>query len=1427
MKIWHSDDFENREDLSDKIKKGIVNKGDHFEGTVGKIIESGAFVHMAYDPKNHFKWFDGYIPQKEFSSDIDIGRDLIVESTIKDYIFNIDDAGNERMQITLSLKGDSSHGHLQDNSLNLTKEYADNFNPIDTSDLEVDGAYSVSIIPVKEDIEIYKYLLANMKSLGSEIPKLEDIPVEERCSLILDNLFRPDFNTQVYIRNLSMNDNLRLGLRCKRVLGDWLDTELNLPVKQSLLIEGVLINMNKTISVSKICIIPNSEECMPYEIECELMPVNMTSAGSTRLSEIVVQVPSLYKTTEYQLELWEDYLKWRKKIVETQLIGCKYIDRYYDSDAKQIVFTLVAKDEETYRDIRGKLKDNVLAYSNNYSDKDWEFSLNRDAKSRDVKKELLGKRGKVIKEYYWKEKNADLVNSDYSILEDLRKTYPNPYIIKVPYGLSPQVEQYISENELSDDGIELYIKGTVLPEYPTDGFIALSAAGEFILIKRLQNAIEQLKRGENYSPRLCNWIFDSKNARKAEDNNVELEWKNKDIESNEFQKKAVLGILNAPDLFLLQGPPGTGKTTVIAEAIYQLIKQGKRVLLSSQSNDAVDEALNRLSNDPMVRAFRIGRKKNDLDERTNRYSEDTVLSEFYKSISSKINEKFLLIWEQNEKLKNQYEFDLRDLKNYSDDLTDLINKSSNLSKKIEELNKSKNGIINEIGKITQEYFDKIDESKQLPNFKSFIHDDKSDVPFFLSKKQLQYIEKDITEAVSICWSYGFAILPYEIDFRSQSPMNSNELLKILITNFKRIMELKEFLDANQDSNLNENLELLSVQQELNIIAAKMKNPALSDYEYEKFFNENNELMRRQRKMLHSSHSKGDVIKNYKDLFLSDIDNVDSIRNLIPQVCDYYKSFIKKMEEKLNELSTLSSSNENMENLDKQKRSIEGKIKVCNQELENTLYAIKHKQSTLADLRKKYEIPSDSTEKDIDYKINELIKENQNKINDSREIRDYWGSTLEAFKKRLDEVSVDEKSIRFENEMFLKNYIKACNVVGISCTADPRFLEDKDFSDFDVVIIDEVSKATPPELLLSLMKGRKTVLVGDHRQLPPTFGQHEGSFKTFANQVQNSEEYDDETKKIMTMDYLKKYKDMVTASLFKKHFDNPDMDQNLKSTLKYQYRMHSDIMNIVNNFYPGTEKLLPGWTPEQEKIKKAHNLTIKTEKVPIFITPENHAYWIDSSRLPSGKSIYDITRGNSTSLCNLLEQKMTLNLLDLIDKKYVEMGYPEKCGKVSVGVICLYQLQVNDLRKKLKEISRDPVKKYKAINVVCNTIDRFQGQEKEIIIVNLVCNKPYNSKGSEHITSYERINVALSRAQKLLIIIGSQEYFKAIPVELPTEGNNVLTQTIYKSIYSELYMKGCFFGSSTLISARDEQEIAIEERMIETEKAELGIKSRRW
>ena len=117
------------------------------------------------------------------------------------------------------------------------------------------------------------------------------------------------------------------------------------------------------------------------------------------------------------------------------------------------------------------------------------------------------------------------------------------------------------------------------------------------------------------------WLFDINKARTPQEIKKISTWQNSDI--NEKQKEAVEKILSVPDVCLIQGPPGTGKTTVIAEAIYQLVIRNKRVLVASQANLAVDNALERLISNPKIRAIRLGSAKK-IDSSVSNITEGNV-----------------------------------------------------------------------------------------------------------------------------------------------------------------------------------------------------------------------------------------------------------------------------------------------------------------------------------------------------------------------------------------------------------------------------------------------------------------------------------------------------------------------------------------------------------------------------------------------------------------------------------------------------------------------------------------------------------------------------------------------------------------------------------------------------------------------------------
>jgi len=276
-------------------------------------------------------------------------------------------------------------------------------------------------------------------------------------------------------------------------------------------------------------------------------------------------------------------------------------------------------------------------------------------------------------------------------------------------------------------------------------------------------------------------------------------------------------------------------------------------------------------------------------------------------------------------------------------------------------------------------------------------------------------------------------------------------------------------------------------------------------------------------------------------------------------------------------------------------------------------------------------------------------------------------------------------------------------------------------DFDYVIMDESGKATTAEALIPLVMGDKAILVGDHRQLRPMLTANREVEKWLREKYkQDDEEFDSWD------DYFNR------PSLFEKIITR--IDEGYKSQLEVCRRMPADAVKLTSKcFYEpyGDGPIEPVVRPQS----KEHNLDLKVDSSIIFIDIGN-----------SNKSKID---GSGSSYCEV-SAKLIPDILKELDKF-------EKVKDYTIGVITGYTAQLkrirNEVRKKFQNSKLKNIKLY-SNQVTISVVDRFQGLEKDIIIFDLVRSRQ-NTLG--FLSNPNRINVALSRHKRLLIIIGNYNW----------------------------------------------------------------------
>ena len=246
--------------------------------------------------------------------------------------------------------------------------------------------------------------------------------------------------------------------------------------------------------------------------------------------------------------------------------------------------------------------------------------------------------------------------------------------------------------------------------------------------------------------------------------------------------------------------------------------------------------------------------------------------------------------------------------------------------------------------------------------------------------------------------------------------------------------------------------------------------------------------------------------------------------------------------------------------------------------------------------------------------------------------------------------------------------------------------------YGTLFIDEAAQALEAACWIPIRKATRVILAGDHCQLPPTIkslaAMHGGLDKTLMERI------------------VENKPDVVTL-------------------LRIQYRMNDEIMRFSSDyFYHGQVESAP---------------EVKYRGILDYDEPIE---WIDTSDIDAKEEFIGETFGR----VNKTEAELTMAVLE---------RYFEKIGKqrildehIDVGIISPYRAQVQYLRQQVKK--RPFFKPYRS-HISINTVDGFQGQERDIILISLV---RANAEGQiGFLRDLRRMNVAITRARMKLIILG--------------------------------------------------------------------------
>lgn len=339
----------------------------------------------------------------------------------------------------------------------------------------------------------------------------------------------------------------------------------------------------------------------------------------------------------------------------------------------------------------------------------------------------------------------------------------------------------------------------------------------------------------------------------------------------------------------------------------------------------------------------------------------------------------------------------------------------------------------------------------------------------------------------------------------------------------------------------------------------------------------------------------------------------------------------------------------------------------------------------------------------------------------RELRSNRKKGSESFHQKMDRLRsrAAEIEIRINAELFGEARVIACTLVGSA----HRLLEGMKFG---TLFIDEAAQALEAACWIPMRRASRVILAGDHCQLSPTVKSiaalRAGLGKTLMERIAENKP------------------EVVTL-------------------LKIQYRMNEDIMRFSSDWFYGGQVESAPQIKYRSILDFDHPITwIDTSNEENRITiegedaPEDSASTSSSSSAANQNSDLNFKEqfvGESYGRINKAEAELTLLTLA---EYFTKIGKQRVLGdSIDVGIISPYRAQVQYLKKLIKKY--EFFKPYRRL-ISVNTVDGFQGQERDVILISLVRSNDEGQIG--FLKDLRRMNVAMTRARMKLIILGNKD-----------------------------------------------------------------------